>query len=271
MREFVTLKYPREGVAVVTMSHPRIQNNGAWNAVHELADALVEAREQGKARAIVLASGVPGHWYEHAWLQDLADTMEGKPATGPGGAFPRVIDEIRRTDVVVIAAISGDCSGGGAEIGWSCDLRIAEEQAWFGQPEIQIALPTGRGGVSRLSRLIGRAAAAELVFLGRPMTAARIHALGGINAVVPTGQALAMALEWAEQLASQSANALSTLKHMLNDSDDLSLTDALANEQALFVEVARTPPAIARMREIQARFDAGESIRAVYGAPSGTS
>jgi hypothetical protein len=54
---------------------------------------------------------------------------------------------------------------------------------------------------------------------------------------------------------------------MLNDNDDLSLSDALANEQALFVEVARTPHAISRMREIQARFDAGESIRAVYGEP----
>lgn len=267
MREFVTLQYPREGVAVVTMSNPRINNNGSWKAIHELADAIIEAREQGKARAIVLASRVPGHWYEHAWLQDLADTMEGKPATGPGGAFPRVLDEIKRPEIVVIAAISGDCSGGGAEIGWACDLRVAEEQAVFGQPEIQIALPTGRGGVSRLARLIGRPAAAELVFLGRPMTARRIFALGGINAVVPQGQALAVALEWAAQLAGHSAHALSTLKRMLVANDDLNLTDALANEQNLFVEVARTPAAIARMREIQARFDAGESIRAVYGEP----
>jgi enoyl-CoA hydratase/carnithine racemase len=267
MREFVELTYPHDGVAVVTMSNPRIQNNGSWKAVHEIADAMIEARTQGQARAMVLASGVPGHWWEHAWLQDLADSMEGKPATGPGGAFPRVIDEIRRPDAVVIAAISGDCSGGGAELGWACDLRIAEEQAVFGQPEIQIALPTGRGGTSRLARLIGRPAAAELVLLGQPMTARRIHALGGINAVVPQGQSLAMALEWAQRLASYSAHALSTLKRMLNDNDDLSLSDALANEQALFVEVARTPQAIARMREIQARFDAGESIRAVYGEP----
>lgn len=267
MPEFVTLQYPRDGVAVVTMSNPRIQNNGSWKAVHELADALIEAREQGKVRATVLASGVPGHWYEHAWLQDLADAMEGKPVTGAGGAFPRVIDEIRRPEVVVVAAISGDTSGGGAEIGWSCDLRIAEEQVVFGQPEVQIALPTGRGGVSRLARLIGRTATAEMVFLGRPMTARRIQALGGINAVVPTGQALATAIEWATQLAGQSAHALSTLKRMLLDNDDLNLTDALANEQKLFVEVAREPQAIARMREIQARFDAGETIRAVYGEP----
>jgi enoyl-CoA hydratase/carnithine racemase len=267
MAELVTLLYPLEGVALVTMTNPRINNNGSWKGIGELADAMIEARENGKVRATVLASGVPGHWFEHAWLQDLADGMEGKSTSAAGGAFPRVLDEMRRPEVVVIAAISGDCSGGGAEIGWACDLRIAEEQAVFGQPEIHIGLTTGRGGTSRLARLIGRAAAAEMVMLGLPLSARRIHTLGGVNAVVSSGQAVAVALQWGSMLAAKSPQAMRTLKQVLVDNDDMTLTAALENEQSLFMSIARTPQAIARMREIQARFDAGESLRGVYGEP----
>jgi len=266
MAEFVSLERPREGVALVTMSNPAINNHGSWAGIGQLAAAMKEARESG-ARVTVLASGVPGHWFEHAWLQDLADGIAGKPTTGEGIAWYNSLYEIGKTDVVSIAAVSGDCSGGGAELGWACDLRIAEEQALFGQPEVKIALTTGIGGTSRLARIIGRTAAAEMVMLGRPMTARRIYELGGVNEVVPAGKATEVALEWASQLADQPPAALAALKHILIDNDDLSLTDALTNEQKLFQGVARRPEAMETMRSIQARFDAGESIRSVYGGP----
>jgi enoyl-CoA hydratase/carnithine racemase len=266
MAEFVSVQQPREGVALITMSNPAINNHGSWEGITQLAEAMKAAREGG-ARVIVLASGVPGHWFEHAWLQDLADAMEGKPTTGPGAAWYRALQEIGHVDVVTIAAVSGDCSGGGAELGWACDLRIAEEQALFGQPEVQIALTTGIGGTARVARLIGRTAAAELVMLGRPMTARRIYELGGVNEVVPEGRSVEVALRWASELAERPHAALVGLKRILNGNDDLGLTEALRNEQAVFGEVARTPEAGATMRRIQARFDAGESIRAVYGEP----
>ena len=266
MAQYVSLERPREGVALVTMSNPAINNHGSWAGIGELATTMKEARESG-ARVTVLASGVPGHWFEHAWLQDLADGVEGKPTTGNGIAWYNALFEIGKTDVVTIAAVSGDCSGGGAELGWACDLRIAEDQALFGQPEVQIALTTGIGGTSRVARLIGRTAAAELVMLGRPMTARRIHELGGVNEVVPTGTSVAVALRWADELASRPAKALATLKQILIGNDDLHLTDALANEQRLFQSVATTPEAARTMRGIQTRFDGGESIRGVYGLP----
>lgn len=267
MRKFVSLRYPAEGVALVTATHASIANNCSWELLHELAAAFAEAREVGQARAAVLASGVPGHWLEHVWLQDLADTLEGASAAAPRNAIPRLVDEIRRPGMVVVAAISGDCSGGGLEVGWACDLRIAEEQVLFGQPEIDIGLTTGRGGTSRLARLIGRAATAELVMLGRPMRARRIHALGGINAVVPQGTSVATALQWAMLMASKSPLALASVKQILNDNDDLPLSTGLEREQELFSQVARTPAAIRRMREIQARYDRGETFRNVYGGP----
>ena len=84
------------------------------------------------------------------------------------------------------------------------------------------------------------------------------------------GKAIEVALEWAGTIADRPPNALAALKQILIDNDDMTLSDALANEQRLFQSVANTPEAIATMRSIQRRFDAGESIRKVYGLPRGS-
>jgi len=266
MPDVIELVRPREGVALVTMTNPEIRNHGSAAAIGELASALREARVGG-SRVTVLASGVPGHWFEHAWLTDVANMVDGQPMSGDPTGWFHTLRELAHPEVVSIAAVSGDCTGGGAELGWACDLRIAEEQATFGQPEVMIGLATGIGGTSRLMRLIGRTATAEMVFDGAPMTAQRIYELGGLNRVVPTGEAINASLAWASRLADRPAKSLEMLKRMLDGSEQLPLKDALANEQKLFQEVARTPEALERMREIQARFDAGETIRDIYGNP----
>jgi enoyl-CoA hydratase/carnithine racemase len=262
----VRLEAPAEGVALVTLTDPRISAHVSFAGASQLASALQEAREAG-ARVSVLASGVPGHWYEHAWLPDLQALMAGKPGSGDPAGWFRALREITDPRVVTVAAISGDCSGGGAELGWACDLRIAEEQARFAQPEVMIGLATGVGGASRLLRLIGRTATAEMVLDGGPLRAQRIYELGGLNRVVPEGRAIEEALEWAGRLASRPPASLVALKQMLKDAEDLPLSDALANEQRLFQEVARSPSGIEGMARVQARFDAGESVRDVYGRP----
>jgi len=264
--EIVTLERPADGVALVTMSNPEIQNFGSWEGISQLATALREAREGG-ARVSVLASGVPGHWYEHAWLTDLRATFLGEKTSGDPVCWFHALQEITNENVVTIAAISGDCSGGGAELGWACDLRVAEEQARFGQPEVMIHLATGVGGTSRLARLIGRTATAEMVLDGAPVGARRIYELGGLNRLVPEGRSLEVSLSWAERIASRPAASLIALKKMLQGSQNLPLDEALVNEQTLFQGVAGTPEALAGMKQLQDRFDAGESIRKVYGDP----
>jgi enoyl-CoA hydratase/carnithine racemase len=265
MGELVSLTWPHEAVAVVTMTNPRIANFGSWQAIGELADALVAAREEG-ARVSVLASGVPGYWFQHAWLHDLRNTMTGQPTTGEGGSWFRVMHEVNRTHVVSIAAISGDTSGGGCELGWACDLRVAERQVLFGQPEIGIGVGTGIGGTSRLRHLIGRTATAEMVLLGRPMGAERVYELGGINRVVAAGEALSTAVEWATAMARQSPAALAGMKQMLTESDDMvRIVDAVMNDQRIFQSFSGAPEALARMAATQARFDSGETTRDVYG------
>jgi enoyl-CoA hydratase/carnithine racemase len=266
MPDLALLTRPSDGVALVTMDLSEIGGFVSWAGVGALADALEQARTGG-ARVSVLASAFDGHWLEHAWLPDLWSMAEGQPTTGDAADWQRALHELAGTSVVTIAAVSGDCSGGGAELGWACDLRLAEEQARFGQPEVMLGLTTGIGGTSRLARLIGRTVTAEMVLDGAPMTARRIYELGGVNRVVASGTAVDEAVAWAARLAERPPIALATAKQILIDNDDLLLAEALASEQRLFATTAVSRPGREGMRAAQARFDDGESIRDVYGPP----
>ena len=263
MNKFVTLDRPADGVAVITMTNPAINNHGSWEGMLEMWHAMTEAREGG-ARVTVVASGVPGHWLHHAWLRDLSNMFQGKQVTGPNDGWFGCADEITKHDVVTIAAISGDTSGGGCELGWACDLRVAEEGVTFSQPEVRIGIGVGMGGASRLVRLIGRTVTAEMILDGLPITAERIYQLGGVNKLVPKGTATEVAVEWAKRLASHPPLALSAMKRMLNDAQEMILSESVMNDQRVFQEISGKPDAIARMEDMQAKFDAGQSMREAY-------
>ncbi len=252
------LETPSEGVGLIRFSDESRQNQLCWAAVGQLADHLDACVEQG-IRVVVLASDNPGHWFEHAWLGDLCAGLEGEPTTGEGVAWFRAVNRLAKPPLVSIAAISGNTCGGGCEIGWSCDLRIAERQALFAQPEIRLGITPGMGGVARLDKLLGRTLASEMVLRGEWVEAERIHAAGGVNRLVDRGQALDHALAWAEELAAMPAAALAYCKQTLSDSQELFLQDALVREQATFQLSA--VDSVSKMKAQQAFYDAGGTTR----------
>ena len=112
--------------------------------------------------------------------------------------------------------------------------------------------------------LIGRTVTAEMVLDGAPVKAQRIYDLGGINRVVPQGTAVEAALAWARRMAGHPPDALAGMKRMLAQAEENPLTDAIMNDQKIFQEFSGQPAAIARMEEVQAKFDAGAGIRETY-------
>lgn len=251
---------PFDGVALITVGDVTVPNhNITFSTIGALADALAAARENG-ARVIVLASAVPGQWLNHAHLGDLGGLMQGRPIVGDPSGWFRAPRELASTDVVSIAAISGNTSGGGCELGWACDLRIAEAGVQFSQPEVIIGVGTGIGGTSRLRRLIGRTATAEIVLTGLPITAERLLALGGLNQVVGSGRAIEACLKLAGHLAGLPAHALAGMKRMLREGEDMPLSSALENDQAISQTLFRHPDSLESMQAIQNRYDHGEAI-----------
>jgi enoyl-CoA hydratase/carnithine racemase len=256
----VETSWPHPGLAVVTLTDGDTPNhNVTWKAIGELADALEAARKAG-ARVTVLASGVEGQWLNHADLGDLRAMVLGEPVEGDSTGWFRAPHELSETDVVSIAAISGDTSGGGCELGWACDLRIAETGIRFSQPEVIMGLATGIGGASRLRRIIGRTATAEMILTGQPMTPERLFDLGGVNLVVPKGEALATAITWGRRIADMPAASVAGLKRMLVEGEDMTLPAALENDQAIAQTLFRSPQGLARMESIQRRYNAGEPM-----------
>ena len=245
-----------EGVALLRFADPGRQNQLCWAAVNEMAD-LLEACQSAGTRVVVLASDLDGHWFEHAWLRDLEAGMNGMETTGDGVGWFRTINALSRSTLVSIAAISGDTCGGGCEVGWACDLRVAERQARFAQPEVRLGIPPGIGGASRLSKLVGRALAGEMVLGGAWTSAEKLHSAGAINRLVNTGEALAEALDWAQQLAAQPPLALAACKQILADTEELPLLDAMKNEQSIFQGTAVSEAAREIMKRQQAYYDAG--------------
>ena len=250
----IELSWPNSGIAVVKFGDLARSNQLCWAAVDELAVRLRHARESG-ARVIVLASSVPGHWLEHAWLQDLSSGLDGEEQTGTGEGWFRSQQELGHEDIVSIAAVSGNASGGGAELGWACDLRVAEEQVEFSQPEVDLGLTTGIGGTSRLARLVGRSMATQMVLTGSPQSARKLHQLGGINFLTQRDDSMVVALELAEEFLQRSPLAVSGLKRILRGSDEHFLAAALELEQKEFQSVVTSAYARERMRQVQRDYD----------------
>ena len=257
MKKIIDKEILPNGVVILTMNNPEVNNNVTWKAVEDLYLEIKDSRESG-SNIFILASALDDHWFEHAWLEDILALYEGRETTAPGVSWFYLMKEITHPDIISISSINGRASGGGAEIGWACDFRIAEEGVKFCQPEIDLNLTTGLGGTSRLARLIGPTKAAELIFLGSEFSAEYIYELKGINEIVKRGNSLESSIELANKLSKKPKDALSLLKKILNDSLELPLTSALRNEQDLFQSIVNSEGATKKMREIQNQYFKGK-------------
>lgn len=248
------LETPSAGVGLIRFKDEGRQNQLCWAAVSQLADYLDECVSRDLS-VVVLASDNPGHWLEHAWLGDLCAGMEGKPTTGEGLGWVRCVNALSKPPLVSIAAISGNTCGGGCEIGWSCDLRVAEQTALFAQPEVRLGITPGMGGVARLEKLVGRTLASEMVLSGEWVESERLYRAGAINKLVGPGEALDVSLAWASEIAAMPAATLHYCKQSLADVQELHLQPSLIKEQETFQLSA--VDALQRMKQQQTFYDAG--------------
>jgi len=155
------------------------------------------------------------------------------------------------------AANNGQAWGGGSELSWACDLRIAAESATYGQPEVALGIIPGGGGTTRLARLIGFTKCMEMILDCRPIGAREALAIGAINEVVPDERLREEAIAWAAHIARWPRRALAAAKRSLVEGHDLPLSAARRNERQIFADIARRPEALDVMRRAQARYDAG--------------
>jgi enoyl-CoA hydratase len=262
MAQHVRWSEPAPGVGRVVLDAPprNVLGSEDWQAFES---ALVDLRSRS-TRVVVIGSGVDGFFMAHGSLARIVDVFTGGSA-GDVDAQRRVMRELDAGPMVSIAAVDGQAWGGGAELCWACDLRVASPDASFAQPEVNIGLTPGWGGATKVAHLAGEAAALRLVLDGRPISGEEALRLGLVHRVAP--DALGAALGWAAWLAGRPSWALEANKSLVKGARGLSLRDGLRREIEAFAACASRPDALALVREAQARYDAGGDSRDAFGLP----
>jgi enoyl-CoA hydratase len=196
-------------VTTVTLNNPPA-NALSSPLMAELGNVLDDLAENANVKAVVV-TGSGTIFVAGADIKEIATitaSKQGEELTSKGQA---IFNKIERLHKPTIAAITGFCLGGGLELAMACHLRICGDRARLGQPEINLGIIPGFGGTQRLSRLVGRAKALELILTGDMINAQEAKSLGLVNKVVPEGEVLKQALGLAKKIASKGGKALSAV------------------------------------------------------------
>ena len=156
---------------------------------------------------------------------------EGKAFGEKGNAVFRKIEKL---PIPVIAAVNGFALGGGCELSLSCDIRIASENALFGQPETGLGITPGFGGTQRLARTIGIGKAKELLYTCGKVKADEAFNLGLVNAVYPADQLMEESIKLAGKIARNAPIAVRAAKKAVNDGMQVDIDSAIAIEAEQF-------------------------------------
>jgi enoyl-CoA hydratase len=222
-----------DGVATVTVNRPKALNALNKETLQELEEGFRSLGDDPQVRVAVLTGAGERAFVAGA---DIAAMQPLGPAEAREMALlgQRVCENIERCPKPVIAAVNGYALGGGCELAMACDLRIVSENARFGQPEINLGIIPGFAGSQRLTRLIGRGRAKELLFTGDMVDAPEAFRLGLANRVVPAGDLLEETQKLARKIAGKSLAALRLCKEAVNNGVEMDLSRAAACEADLF-------------------------------------
>jgi len=232
------VEYVKEGrIAFITINRPEAMNSLSV----EVRDGLQEAYKDFQGNndlwvAIVTGAG------DRAFSAG-ADIKGFRPATGEDAAAGKVPEKPLRPDTIwkpFIAAIHGYCLGGGCELAMTCDIRIAAENAQFGQPEVNIGFMPGGGGTIRMPRFIPRAIAAEILLTGNRINAAEALRVGLVSRVVPRDKLMDTAKEIANTIISRGPLGVRATKEAMIRGYSMTLEEGLALEKQLVIHIRTT-------------------------------
>ena len=222
-----------EGIALVTIDRPKALNALNSETLGELNECLKELEQRKDIRVILLTGGGQKAFVAGA---DISEMVNAAPAGGRAMAL--LADEafyrLENMSQVTIAAVNGYALGGGCEIAMACDIRIAAENAVFGQPECGLGIIPGFGGTQRLARLVGKGRAKELIFTCGRIDAQEAYRIGLANKVVPQAELLDVCRAMAKTIMSKGGYAVSVAKAVINAGLDMDLINGLKMEADAF-------------------------------------
>jgi enoyl-CoA hydratase len=232
--EFKNLLMNKEdGIAVVTINRPDKLNALNGDTLKEL-DNLFNSIDQEEEVGVVIITGSG----EKAFVAgaDISELNKLNPITALHFAEygQQVFNKIENLSKPVIAAVNGFALGGGCELALSCHIRLASENAKFGQPEVNLGIIPGYGGTQRLTRLINSGRAMEYILTGDMISSEEAYRIGLVNHIYPQKELLTKAKEMGKKILSKGRYAVGASVKSIKEADQLSLRDGLKMEAALF-------------------------------------
>ena len=221
------------GIATITINRPKALNALNLDTVTELKDAIEKIAVDKAVKVVVITGAGEKSFVAGADIKEMATKT---PAEGrEWGQFGQnVFTEIENMPQPVIAAINGFCLGGGCELSCACDIRYASENAKFGQPEVGLGITPGFGGTQRLTRVVGRGQAKELIYTGGMIGAEDAKAIGLVNKVVPQEELMPAVLKLAGKIAKNAPVAVQLSKAAINRGINCDVVTGIAYEAEVF-------------------------------------
>lgn len=223
----------KDAVAVLTINRPKALNALNSDTLTELSSALDEVSQDAGVKAVILTGSGSKAFVAGADISQMKDfnSLQGRRFAQLGQAVFRKIELLPQP---VIAAINGFALGGGCELSMACDIRLAAENAKFGQPEVTLGLTAGFGGTQRLPRLVGTGIAGELLFTGDIIDVQEAYRIGLVNKVYSSETLLEEALKLARRIAERAPAAVQLSKSAIQRGINLDLDSAQAYEAEVF-------------------------------------
>jgi len=229
----------RDGIAFLTINRPDKLNALNDQVVAELHQAALALKADDRVRGVILTGSGPKAFVAGADIGDLAKqgVMDGRQRALNG---QQMLYAIERMGKPVLAAVNGFALGGGCELAMACHIRIASENARFGQPEVSLGITPGYGGTQRLPRIVGKGNALFMLLTGEHVNAADALRMGLVSKVVPQDQLMAEAEKTMKAIVAKGPAALALTMDAVDRGLETTLEEGMRIEADAFGLVAST-------------------------------
>lgn len=232
--EYSTLLYSVDsGVGVITINRPKALNALNTAVMTDLSDLLPKIAADAEVKVVIITGSGEKSFVAGADITEM-QKMSAIEGRNWGKLGQGVFDKVEKLPQPVIAAVNGFALGGGCELAMACDIRIAAENALFGQPEVGLGITPGFGGTQRLSRLVGKGIAKELIFTATNIDAQEAYRIGLVNKVVPLAELMPAAQKMAKKIMSKGSIAVQLSKAAINEGMNVDLDSGTAYEAEVF-------------------------------------